>query len=88
MDNQVGFRAGQVLNCTRSEGDWGWFCPLFKSFFDVLEDKFAGIPDSKKHDDFNSILRDFKWSQMIDESPETGMFKARNYRGCVKSPPQ
>jgi hypothetical protein len=44
----------------------------------VFEDRFAAIPDCRKQDDFNSILRDLRWSQLIDESPETGMFKARN----------
>lgn len=35
----------------------------------MLEDRFAGIPDCRKHDDFNSILMDLRWSQMIFELP-------------------
>jgi hypothetical protein len=33
---------------------------MFDRFFDAVDDRFAGIPDCRKHDEFNSILRGFR----------------------------
>jgi hypothetical protein len=45
------------------------------------EDRFAGIDDSRKHDDLYSILSDLRWSGILDESVAKDMSEAGSQRG-------
>lgn len=68
--------AGQISNSTSSERNGGWFGPFLDGVFGAVEDRFAGVDDSRKHDDLYSILSDLRWSGIIDEWVAKDMFEA------------
>jgi hypothetical protein len=81
LDQKVLPVTGQIDDSTSSERDGGWFGPFHDCVFGVVEDRFAGIDDSRKHDDLYSILSDLRWSGIINESVAKDMSEAGKQRG-------
>ena len=73
--------ACQIGDSTSSEGNGGWFGPFLECIFGTVEDRFAGIGDYRKHDDWHSILSDLRWSGIIVEWDTKSIFETGKQRG-------
>jgi hypothetical protein len=81
LDEKVLPAAGQIGDGASRKCNGGWFGPFLDCVFGAVEDRFAGIDDSRKHDDLYSILSDLRWSGIIDESVAKDMPEAGKQRG-------